>query len=321
MGGFYSKFLKYSNLAITEETEPAFGNEKLVKIANAFYFSTNELELLHQIYRKVDKNGTGFITLDDLFYFITEELTSIVYPYLERFFLLIEKENAEKVTFIEWLPAASVFCLYTKEKIIRFVFDMLDSDHDNLISKSDLYDFLSLVKFGRKLYPYNYIRVVENLETSRGDQINFDQFKKMHTVSIPFVCFPAFRLQEQFREKIIGKKFWKETFTKIQRVEAEENRKKQINKLMEEVQRKKNLKVIKKLENMPSLNWDEFQEETYKKINTVVRSRNRRISDGMIPPKVYFLNFNREEKRSLSVTLGMTNFTIKNDSKLTVESI
>ena len=152
MGALYAKISKYSSLNSIEDTEPAFGNEKLAKIATAFYFSTKELELLHQIYRKVDKKGTGFITLDDLFSFITEELTSIVYPYLERFFLLIDKENAEKVTFIEWLPAVSVFCLYTKEKIIRFVFDMLDSDHDNLISKNDLFEFLSLVKFGRKLY-------------------------------------------------------------------------------------------------------------------------------------------------------------------------
>lgn len=65
----------------------------------------------------MDKIGSGYINLDNMYAFLDEELSSMISPYIERFFLLILKENKEKITFIEWLPAVSVYCLYTNEQI------------------------------------------------------------------------------------------------------------------------------------------------------------------------------------------------------------
>lgn len=49
----------------------------------------------------MDKIGSGYINLDNMYAFLDEELSSMISPYIERFFLLIQKENKEKITFIE----------------------------------------------------------------------------------------------------------------------------------------------------------------------------------------------------------------------------
>ena len=63
----------------------------------------------------MDKTDIGYINIDHLYKFLNEELSSIISPYLERFFCLIKREEADKITFLEWLPATSVFCLFTFE--------------------------------------------------------------------------------------------------------------------------------------------------------------------------------------------------------------
>ena len=76
------------------------------------------------------------------------------------------------------MPAISVYCLYTNEKIIQFVFNLLDADQDNYISKKDMIKFLITERFGKKIFPYNYIHAIELLDVPRSDRITFEQFKK-----------------------------------------------------------------------------------------------------------------------------------------------
>lgn len=78
-----------------------FGNDKLLKIGDKFKYNQNDLINFHKIFRKMDKIGSGYINLDNMYTFLDEELSSMISPYIERFFLLILKENKEKITFIE----------------------------------------------------------------------------------------------------------------------------------------------------------------------------------------------------------------------------
>jgi hypothetical protein len=41
----------------------------------------------------MDVNHSGLIDMKNIFDFIDEEECSIIYPFLERFFFLIEREN------------------------------------------------------------------------------------------------------------------------------------------------------------------------------------------------------------------------------------
>lgn len=68
-------------------------------------------------------------------HYIEEREYSIVSPPFYRFFDIIEKEDPEKVTFAELLPALISFCLFTRSEILGFVFSMIDEDRDNNVSK------------------------------------------------------------------------------------------------------------------------------------------------------------------------------------------
>lgn len=125
-----------------EFSDSFFKNEKIDEISKNLQLTNPNLINLHSVFRKMDVEGTGYINLDSFFIFIEEELSSIISPYLERFFFLIEKEDIDKITFIEWLPAICVFCLYTSERILQFVFSLIDTDQDGYIGKRDLMKFL-----------------------------------------------------------------------------------------------------------------------------------------------------------------------------------
>ena len=150
MGSLLSLFIPkiqsfQENPILSEEddcSDSFFKNDKIDEISRNLQLTNPNLIKLHHVFRKMDVEGTGYINLDSFFIFIEEELSSIISPYLERFFFLIEKEDIDKITFIEWLPAICVFCLYTSERIIQFVFNMIDADQDGFIGKRDMMKFL-----------------------------------------------------------------------------------------------------------------------------------------------------------------------------------
>jgi Ca2+-binding EF-hand superfamily protein len=93
-------------------------------------------------------------------------------------FSLIEKETDNSVTFLGWLPAISVYCLYSKEQLVAYVFQMLDQDHDHHISKKDIMKFLVSERFKQKTFPFSYVKAIELMEIERPDKITLDIFKK-----------------------------------------------------------------------------------------------------------------------------------------------
>ena len=66
----------------------------------------------------MDKENTGYLTIGHLFSYMNERNYSIVAPYLERFFDLVDKEHIEKVSFEEFLPPCVTFCLFSKDEMI-----------------------------------------------------------------------------------------------------------------------------------------------------------------------------------------------------------
>jgi len=104
-----------------------------------------------------------------MFNFIQEELTSPLSPYLSYLFSIIKKQSSNKATFLEWMPTMIIYCLYPNEKMKQFVLQMLDDDHDEVLSKKDIIKFLVMERYGQKIYPYNYVKAIELLDVERSD--------------------------------------------------------------------------------------------------------------------------------------------------------
>lgn len=92
---------------------------------------------------------------------------------------MIEKKHIDKVSFVEFLGALIIFCLFTREEVVSFVFCMLDQDGDHIISKLDIFRFLLQFRNGYKVFLANYTRAIEITRTRRGDKINIMQFDEI----------------------------------------------------------------------------------------------------------------------------------------------
>jgi Ca2+-binding EF-hand superfamily protein len=104
--------------------------------------------MMFSYFNDLDENATGYINLDAIYQLINEEPTSVVAPFIERFFSQIKKEYPDRISFIEFLPAVSAFCLFTKSQIREFVFKTIDLDEDLFLSKTDILLFLYMERQG-----------------------------------------------------------------------------------------------------------------------------------------------------------------------------
>ena len=107
------------------------------------------------------------------------------------------------------------FCTFNRQEIIAFVFNMLDSDHDKHISKTEIFRFLMQYRHGFRVYPNNVTRAIELAQVKRGDRIDFIEFAEIVNSFCSFLVFPAFRLQSIMRERFGGFALWNYVIKKL----------------------------------------------------------------------------------------------------------
>ena len=107
-----------------------------------FFIEIEDLKKIWMGFLKMDKKNRGFIILNHLMEYLQERQYSVVYPFIERFFELIDRALADRCTFEEFLPACCAFALFTRTEMIGFIFKMQDQDDDKVLSKVDLMKFI-----------------------------------------------------------------------------------------------------------------------------------------------------------------------------------
>ena len=127
-----------------------------------FFIEIEDLKKIWTGFLKMDKKNRGYIAIDHLMSYLEERPYSVIYPFMERFFALIDRALYDRCTFEEFLPACCAFALFTRTEMIGFIFKMLDADDDKVLSKVDLMKFISRTEEGKvnrgesiSLYPIN----------------------------------------------------------------------------------------------------------------------------------------------------------------------
>ena len=60
--------------------------------------------------------------------------------------------------FFEWVQSFLDFCLGNEQFLYKFIFRLIDMEHKELISLSDLYKFLQIKRNGMSLFPKNFLK-------------------------------------------------------------------------------------------------------------------------------------------------------------------
>jgi hypothetical protein len=64
----------------------------------------------------------------EIFALIGEKPNSVVAPYLIEYISDLEKEEGERLTFIDFVRSISKYCLLTSYQILKFVFQAIDEN-------------------------------------------------------------------------------------------------------------------------------------------------------------------------------------------------
>ena len=135
-------------------------------------------------------------------------------PYLERLFTIISKKAPGKLFFEEYIAGVSTFCLMNGEAILHFVFDWLDKDGDELISREDIAGVMEFSNPQNQQQTFLCDFMPDLDKILHNQHLNFESFRQMSN-KMPFLIWPAYELQEKLRKRNLGEHFWQNLYQKI----------------------------------------------------------------------------------------------------------
>jgi len=105
-------------------------------------FTEKELKRLHRRFKKLDKDGSGTLTIDE--FVSIPELA--VNPLLERVISIFDTNKDNEIEFKEFISALSTFSdKGNKEGKLKFAFQVYDIDGDGHISNGELFQVLKMM--------------------------------------------------------------------------------------------------------------------------------------------------------------------------------
>lgn len=201
--------IKENNKFIYKRREDLnFSSEKLIKIMEKFYLEKEDLQEMWKFFKQINEDKSGFITIDDLYILLKEKQSnSIIAPYLDRFFLIVDKRFYDKSSFEELVSNIISYCLYSIFQIIKFVFDFIDKNGLGYITKHDVIKLVDTHRENQPIYLRNHCVAISQYNFRRNDKINLEDFSELCD-KMPFVYFPAIHFQNCLRRYYINSNFW-----------------------------------------------------------------------------------------------------------------
>ena len=173
---------------------------------------------LQNIFNKIDLDGSGEI---DYYEFINH-FGFKRSRFSKRAFAVMDEDGSGEVDFQEFVLSVYNYCTFNKQSLTRFAFDLYDEDNSGLIDADELLLMLKEL-YGKKNYKRNlkaqnvYKKILSQFsnETTGACEISFIEFRKF-CVKYPAMLYPAFTIQSNFQNAILGRSYW-ESQAKIRR--------------------------------------------------------------------------------------------------------
>lgn len=208
--------------------------EKMHDILETFFLTPTDITCLYAFFKKISSSTNEELTIHSLFSLIkVNEHNKEMLPFIKYFYYIIDKRTEECVTFEELLPFLLTYCFSSSYQLVEFVFNLIDSDHNQLISLNEIEEMFSQKNNNSYLFFINNIKRIhyyKGNDSIRGDQMKLDDFVLLCN-EMPFLYYPAVKFQKLLRENYIGEAFW---------VELEKNIK---NKYQESLNKENDLKL------------------------------------------------------------------------------
>ena len=209
-GGGARKNRGFIGRLIGKMTRSVGGGEKIVlstpearEAAAALGLSNQNLSLLKEKYDGIDLDGSGEIDQDEFFDALNENRS----PFTDGLFALIDQDGSGTVEFDEYVVVLSTYCMYTKEDILKFCFDLFDVDGSNTIDEKEFVELVKCVNNASPMFPGNFGTAIQMFDVNDDGLIDFNEFIEIDR-RFPLVLYPAFKLQDKMQRLTLGEKEW-----------------------------------------------------------------------------------------------------------------
>lgn len=174
-----------------------------IAIVVKYQLGQYELKKFKTCFKQIDLDSSGLIDCDEFFEFIDETKS----PFFDGLFRMIDADSNGTIDFEEFIHALVLYCMYTRDEILRFAFNTFDPSASGYIGDNELQCLVSMVNDGQSKLQSKITNASTELDRNKPSVIDFDAFKSLHK-RFPMLLFPYFRLQDRMQKATLGDRHW-----------------------------------------------------------------------------------------------------------------
>lgn len=129
----------------------------------------------------------------------------------EKAFAVMDRDGSGEVDFLEFVLAVWNYCSFNQASLVRFAFDLYDVDGSGEIERDEVGMCIREVWGSDWESNSAAQKIMIKLETIMESTVSgrltvklFQEFAVRH----PMLLFPAFQLQTEIQNKVLGERFW-----------------------------------------------------------------------------------------------------------------
>jgi calcium-dependent protein kinase len=172
-----SKDTKSTGIKINFNTFKTYSGANKLSRAVLTYIASrltdSEVKKLKDAFQKIDVNGDGMLTLEELKNAINLN-PEVHVMNIEQIFKTIDTDNSGVINYTEFLAASIDKRIYLQEDKLRDAFKLFDEDKSEKISKSEISKVLKFKKSGAEM-----TKLFEKYDLNGDGEIDFEEFLNM----------------------------------------------------------------------------------------------------------------------------------------------
>lgn len=179
-------------------------------VLESLHFTLDEFKMLLKTFNKMDRDGSGAITLKEFLYYLQLENNE----FFRRAFSILDEDKSGEIDFGEFVISLWNYCTLSEHSLMLFAFDLYDCDLSGAISKDEIKVLIRDLhggKVGTNKFAKASLARLENMvdtypcEDEEGlHHKDFVQLVKKY----PNLMFAAFEIQNAIRKRVLGHSFW-----------------------------------------------------------------------------------------------------------------
>lgn len=177
--------------------------EETINVILKYQMGQKELKMLQKDFRACDQDNTNSVNYDEFFLFINEKRTK----FTDAIFNILKLEMPGSANYEEFVEAVVTYGMYTREELLRFVFDSFDVDDSGSINEAEFRTLCDTINDGKPVFPGSFKKALQKSDRDGDGLLDFEEFQRVN-IRFPLLLFPCFRLQDRIQKSTLTEKHW-----------------------------------------------------------------------------------------------------------------